>query len=111
MNRNSEGFSFVENDGNEEPGIESAHRAHPDIPPAELPEVDLERDQVVCIVEVTDQDRDPVTVTRALENTDINLPDNLPSGTIPDVGAALAIQMIMKECHLERTSELWNIQY
>ena len=60
----------------------------------------------MCIVEVTDLDRDPVTVTRALENADINLPDNLSSGTIPDVGAVWTIQMIMKECHLERTSKL-----
>ena len=48
--------------------------AHPDIP-AELPMVELKRNQVTAAIAKPDPDTDPEAANRALENVDINLPD------------------------------------
>ena len=51
--------------------------AHPDIL-ADLPGVEVEREQVTDALDTTDPDTDPQAAARVIENAELNIPDMTP---------------------------------
>ena len=76
-NRNKEEFDFGEGIEDEMALTHIDPDAHPDIP-AELPGVELEREQVTDALDTTDPDTDLLAAARAIENAEFNIPDVTP---------------------------------
>ena len=76
-NRNNEEFDFDEGLADEMALTRIEPDAHPNIP-AELPGVELEREQVTDDMDTTDPDTDPLEAAGAIENAEFNIPDVTP---------------------------------
>ena len=68
--------------------------AHPDIP-AQLPGVELEREQVTDAMDTTDPDTDPLEAARAIENAEFDIPDVTPQDS--QVGGTSEPQQIQDQ--------------